>query len=420
MSTSAPAIPVRGSSWAAFNERRISHTRSKIDLRRKLSDATLEEGSERHTKLRIESIELDKEELAIENERLGLEKLENAIDQRAYQRARKNNNKRIISLGDDLWSEKRKLRKIHEQSGKIDLLTPDSDNAFAAALLRLYKDPSMSKKRQTTIQSSLRTDTIKAYGAAPSKDDLKYKGFLRCALTGEFHRAVRIRAAHIVPYALGEELAGYIFGPGQGLRLNRPENCFMMHMDIKKAFDNGNITLFPVNATARPVLRWKIILVNQDARNQLLEMKTVETVGDLDGREITFLTEQRPAFRFLYYHFVMSLLLCRTRANPGWETVWLQYGKTEPWPTLGRYLRESMLSALIRCVGIMDDSGFAELVNNHSFPSPTGLKKDEEDEIARRIVELFDGNGSQSHEGEEMEDEEDEEDDIIEEVEEDE
>jgi hypothetical protein len=207
----------------------------------------LEEGTEMHIKLRIEGVELNKEELLIENQRLDLEKQDNCIDHRAYQKAKKENNKRIISLGDDLWSERRKLRKIKEDTGKISLLTPDSDNAFAAALLRLYKDPKMSKKRRSTIQTTLRADTIKAYGAAPSKGNQDYKGFVRCALTGEFSRAFTVNVTHIVPYSLGEELACYIFGARQGLRLNRPENCLMMNRDIKQAFDIGNITLFPVD-----------------------------------------------------------------------------------------------------------------------------------------------------------------------------
>lgn len=417
MSISGLAIPPRGSSWATFNERRIKHVASKTDLKRKLSEASLEVGTERHIGLRIDSIVLDKEELLIENERLELEKLEDCIDHRVYQRARKENNKRIISLGDDLWSEKRKLRKIQEDTGKIGLLTPDSDNAFAAALLRLYKDPKMSRKRQSAIQSTLRTDTIEAYGATPSRDDPKYKGFLRCALTGEISKAIRIKAAHIVPYSLGEELACYIFGSGQGLRLNRPENCLMMHTDVEQAFDNGNITLFPMDASTRPVLRWKILLVNQDARNQLLDMKTVETVGDLDGKEVVFLTDQRPASRFLYFHFVMSLLLCRARDNPGWEKLWLKYGKTEPWPTPGHYLRESMLAALTRCVGVVDETDFAKLVDTHSFSSPTGLHGDEEEEIARRVIQLFnDDDRNQEHEDQAMEKEDS---DITEEDEED-
>jgi hypothetical protein len=406
MSNSTPAIPSRGSSLAALEERRIKHTVSKADLKRKLSDKLLEEGTEKHIKLRIEGVELNKEELLIENQRLDLEKQDNYVDHRVYQKAKKENNKRIISLGNDLWSERRKLRKIQEDTGKINLLTPDSDNAFAAALLRLYKDPKMSRKRQSAIQSTLRADTIKAYGAAPSQENQGYKGFVRCALTGEFSRAFRVSAAHIVPYSLGEELACYIFGAEQGLRLNRPENCLMMNRDIEQAFDNGIITLFPVDPTTRPVLRWKIILVNQDARNQVLDMKTVERVGDLNGKEITFLTEQRPASRFLYYHFVMSLLLCRARDNPGWEALWLQYGKTEPWSTPGRYLRQSMLAALTRCVGIVDDVDFVKLVNDHSFPSATGLNGEEEDEIARRVVELFEENSSQDEEDEAMEEEE--------------
>jgi hypothetical protein len=394
MSNSRPAIPSRGSSLAALEERRIKHAVSKTDLKRKLSDKSLEEGIEKHIKLRIEDVELNKEELLIENQRLDLEKQDNRIDHRVYQKAKKENNKRIISLGDDLWSERRKLRKIQEDTGKISLLTPDSDNAFAAALLRLYKDPKMSRKRQSAIQSALQADTIMAYGAAPSQENQDYKGFVRCALTGEFSRAFKVKTAPIVPYFLREELACYIFGAGQGLRLNRPENCLMMNRDIEQAWNNGNITLFPVDPTTRLVLRWKIILVNQDARNEVLDMKTVERVGDLDGKEITFLTEQRPASRLLYYHFVMSLLLCRARGNPGWEALWLQYGKTEPWSTPRRYMRQSMLAALSRCVGIVDDVDFEKLVNGHSFASATGLNGEDEDEIARRVVELFEENSA--------------------------
>ncbi len=50
--------------------------------------------------------------------------------------------------------------------------------------------------------------------------------------------------------------------------------------------------------------------------------------------------------------------------------------ETSWWPTPGRYLRESMLSALTRCVANVDDAGFfffLELVNGHSFPSLTRL-----------------------------------------------
>jgi hypothetical protein len=294
-------------------------------------------------------------------------------------------------------------------------LTPDSDYAFAAALLRLYKDPKMSRNRQSAIQSALRYDTIEAYAAAPTENDNEDEGFLRCALTGEFDRSKRIRAAHVVPHAIGEELATYLFGPDQGLRLNRPDNCLMMHEDIEQAFDNGNITIFPIDGSARPVMHWKIILVNSDARNQRLKLDTVKTVGDLDGKEIIFRTDQRPASRFLYYHFVVSLLLCRSREYPGWEELWLKYGKTEPWSTPGQYLRESMISALARCVGNVDELDLAEFVNPHSFSSSNRLDQDEENEIARQVIILF--NGDNGHSNRQQEDDGD---DTIEEIEEDE
>jgi hypothetical protein len=85
------------------------------------------------------------------------------------------------------------------------------------------------------------------------------------------------------------------------------------------------------------------------------------------------------------------------------------------WPTPGRYLRESMLSALTRCVENVDESDFAELVNSHSFPSSKRLNKDEEDEIVRQVITLFNEDRSRGQRQEEEDDEE--EDDTIEEVE---
>jgi hypothetical protein len=67
-----------------------------------------------------------------------------------------------------------------------------------------------------------------------------------------------------------------------------------------------------------------------------------------------------------------------------------------------------MLSALTRCVGNVDESDFAELVNGHSFPSSKRLNKDEEDEIARQVITLFNEDRSRRQRQEEEEEEEEE------------
>jgi len=45
-----------------------------------------------------------------------------------------------------------------------------------------------------------------------------------------------------------------------------------MHKGLERALDNGNIVIVQVDPTKRPIHRWKIILVNESARNQFLEM----------------------------------------------------------------------------------------------------------------------------------------------------
>ena len=100
--------------------------------------------------------------------------------------------------------------------------------------------------------------------------------------------------------------------------------------------------------------------------------------------------------------------------------MWLQYSKTEAWPTPGRYLRASTLSALARCVGGIDDAEVIELVKDHSFSSGQRLDSAEEDEIARRVVVAFEEDRHREEpmgEGDEDEEDGDEEDeDEIDEV----
>jgi hypothetical protein len=87
----------------------------------------------------------------MENEDVRLEKLEQAMDNEKYQKTRSRNYKRIISLGNDLWCERRKLLKMQQASGKALLLTPDTDSAFAAASLQLYKIPETSRVRRKVV-----------------------------------------------------------------------------------------------------------------------------------------------------------------------------------------------------------------------------------------------------------------------------
>ncbi|KAI9774729.1 MAG: hypothetical protein M1839_001649 [Geoglossum umbratile] len=370
------------------NERRLKLQASRQDLKRKLSDNALERGSKQCVQLRIDDLELEREELVLDRDEMDWEADRKLVDNKKYRAIQRTVNGRIMSVGDDLWKLRRELRTINEKDGKVSILTPDSEGAFVSALLHLYKDPASSRKRSSAMQSEMKRSTIEAYDATGSAtNDLPAKGCLRCQVTGEFFPGSLMKAAHIVPASLGTELATYIFGEEKGTRLFSVDNCLILFSSVETAFDNGNFVILPVDLKETPIRRWRVAIVNDSCRNQPLMTTWTKKLGDLDGKELVFQTPQRPAARFLYYHFVVTLLRCRQYKQPGWETVWATLKTNQPWPTPGPYLRRSMLMALAQAIGNVDNAAIENLVDSNTFRAEKSLAKDEEDEIARRVEE---------------------------------
>ncbi|KAI9861248.1 MAG: hypothetical protein M1813_005421 [Trichoglossum hirsutum] len=160
-----PQIPLRYPSLAAIEESRLKNRASRQELKQKISDPSLVEGSERYLKLCIEQIEIEQGGLELERDRMDWEMSEKKLDEKVYRTAQRLNNSRIVSLRDDLWQFRRQLRMHDGKAGMFELLTPDSEGAFAAALLRLYKK---GESRDTTMQSNMRRDAITAYRALDS------------------------------------------------------------------------------------------------------------------------------------------------------------------------------------------------------------------------------------------------------------
>ena len=125
-------------------------------------------------------------------------------------------------------------------------------------------------------------------------------------------------------------------------------------------------------------------------------------LGDLDGKEIKFLTNHRPASRFLYFHFVVTLLRCREYRRPGWEALWEQYRTGCPWPTPGSYVRRTMLLALARAIGDAEDEEFIQnLATDTTFSTSESLSLEEEEEIVRRTIAIEEEKNGGDEDGDE-------------------
>jgi hypothetical protein len=90
---------------------------------------------------------------------------------------------------------------------------------------------------------------------------------------------------------------------------------------------------------------------------------------DLDGQELSFLNDNRPARRYLYFRYIISYLTARKEGNEEW-TGDLEIRGTL-WASPGKYLRKSLLRVLAKEVSdtvlpesLTEQTTFEEVVRN--------------------------------------------------------
>jgi hypothetical protein len=124
--------------------------------------------------------------------------------------------------------------------------------------------------------------------------------------------------------------------------------------------------------------------MNEKLRTYKIEVRSrYKKIGDLDGTELEFKNENRPAHHFLYYHFVSTLLRYVRYEKPGWAEKRVNLPTGKIWATPGPYLRRSMLKALADVIG---DCEPPEEVFDGVFDGK-GVKPPEEEKlIAQEIL----------------------------------
>ncbi|KAF9253734.1 hypothetical protein DTO027I6_2749 [Penicillium roqueforti] len=170
--------------------------------------------------------------------------------------------------------------------------------------------------------------------------------------------AKSIKAAHLVPKSLrGDEIA-HLFGVG-AIVSSDPRNALSLHYKVEEALDSGKIVIVPIleDEDVTTPSRWKCVLAHEAMRHTTV-MKhftkedsakaTCTTWDDLDGKELKFLSDARPAKRFLYFRFIITYIHCKKEGNLNFTK------KVENirlfWPTPGEYLCKSMLKTLSRSI----------------------------------------------------------------------
>ena len=385
-------IPDRTLSISAFTAQQLETQERQMNLKRRLSSISYKDCPLEHMRLRIEELEVQRQLQQLHKSFLDRCKDEDGITLTDYEKEVQVTNKRINSIGDDLWKYMQTLKKLEEDLELIPVLGPDSKGAHVSTLLSLYKDPSPKGKRSKTEQANMRQATIKMYSVKedPLPDD-PLEEMLWCVISGDRYEGPDMETGHLVPPRLRPSVVDYLFGEGAGARLHSPDNYLMMHRSVKRHFDKGDFVLMPKDPAEKPLKTWVVQMTNLTADNATMGLKKLK---DLQGKEVQFRNLNRPAVRFLYFHFIITLLKNKWERHAGWERYLTDLPMERPFATLGPHLRSSMLLALVKTASDYDED-FEVAVQLGSegtelFAEKHTLCQAEEEELARRVLEAQD------------------------------
>ncbi|KAK2753650.1 hypothetical protein FQN55_000013 [Onygenales sp. PD_40] len=218
------------------------------------------------------------------------------------------------------------------------------ERAYASALVSKVMTATAKQKKQKFDQSKFRKDVLEYYGAA------RQTGAQReayCHLTG-WWLADDIKAAHLVPKSLSGDELSFLFGVREAV-LSDSKNGISLQRKIEEGLDSGIIAIVPVPPLKEDdPTKWKCVLVDRDMRDAMFSRsgRDVYTWKELDGKELVFLSDNRPARRFLYFRFVVTYLHAKKSGNTAWaERI---DSRNVLWASPGPYLEKSTLLSLGR------------------------------------------------------------------------
>ncbi|KAI9774728.1 MAG: hypothetical protein M1839_001648 [Geoglossum umbratile] len=303
----------------------------------------------------------------------------------------------FLSLASDCWTKRAKLTNedvtISRQRARIlqelgeakHKVEPDHAAAYAELLTNIWRShetPAGWESRNQHEHSHWKDALCHFYDAKDPEDEDR----LWCPIIKEYASSLHRTAAHIVPHSIGYSNAGYLFGePSQGAKIIWSlRNGLVMESTMEKRFDKGDFVLVPIPTDSGQPSRWRFILMNEKLRSYKIDvLSRYKKIGDLDGTELEFKNENRPAHRFLYYHFVSTLLRYVRYEKPGWAEKRVNLPTGKIWATPGPYLRKSMLQALASVIGDCEPS---EEVFDGVFDGKGGKPPQEEKLIAQEIL----------------------------------
>lgn len=256
-----------------------------------------------------------------------------------------------------------------------------AEKSFVEVLLRSFQG---NGPREPTVQSNFRKNLIAAYHSKHPED-----GSVWCPILHTFDNnpADNRAAAHIFPRRLGQRAMNQIFGLEANEDLYGVRNGMIILPAIESRFDKFQVVIVPAKprTEANPVDDWVLRIVD----HQLDDYKVHEigkTFKELDGRPLVFLSNARPAARYLYFHYVVSMLLAKSDRSR--KTGAISIASTNVvWATPGKYIRQNVLAALVREFGGVDPTA-TDVFKEHAICETDASSSEDVSQLSQELASV--------------------------------
>ena len=226
-------------------------------------------------------------------------------------------------------------------------------------------------------QSNFKTKLIRTYnGSAAVGQDKQWDPVLGDYVQGS---VVTMKAAHIVPYCIGESNMAYLLGVplNEGFSsLWSDKNGLFLHYKIEEAFDAAQLVIMPRHDD-NSILT--VVLLDMSlANNVVYETKRGEMrfkdLGDLE-----FKTDARPGRRNLYISTLFTIFRRKRYGVPGHEHDFdkLSMDDNSVWASPGKWMRRSILQTLASEIGdVFTGSMMKKIIGLDDFPDQESAEKE--------------------------------------------
>ncbi|KAL1633540.1 hypothetical protein SLS58_011055 [Diplodia intermedia] len=222
----------------------------------------------------------------------------------------------------------------------------------------LLSVPIMQRRRSRPSHSAWRKAAIEYHDAQrqvadPAALSLEPQFSNKCwdPIMRNWYPASSVKAAHILPYSMTNEVLRMILGEDEGAEvLFDMRNCLLLWEPLGAAFDKGSFVLVPVQPPEEGrTTDYKFVLLEERRRLVKIQAPDSMTWGDLDGTILEFRNDCRPRQRYMYLNFASQIIAARKlKFDQGSRTHLESTGTLTAWVSPGKWIRKSMIREVAR------------------------------------------------------------------------